>query len=194
MWLLIDRGLYYLYVTHHNFLYKLFKNEWKQYCHTVCTFFSVFTSFTLQAVVWMKETHLQLFPRSDFFLHRFPLGAHECRHQCEFTSSCHKTLSSSSLPAGFIKNAGSPCFIPGATFKWKVVDLRCFPPPLRGVLGNKTISVTERIFDNLVVVSRCAESQGLFAAQTLTGFGKLAENRRFWFLCSVFILSWHYIF
>lgn len=63
-----------------------------------------------QAAVCVVQNSPAGFSRSDLTTDWFPLRAHECRPQCEFTSVCHKTLSSWSLCTGFLRNkTGSTC-------------------------------------------------------------------------------------
>lgn len=83
----------------------------QQYCHTIHTFLSVFTSFTGDKRLFDLRFFLNspaVNSWSDFFMDWIPLRAHECRRQCEFTSACHKTLYSWSFCTGFIKLQEAP--------------------------------------------------------------------------------------
>lgn len=86
-------------------------NKWKEQCKAAVlfhyshnTFLSVSTRFTgdKQLFVFFKNSPAG-FSRSDLTTDWFPLRAHECRPQCEFTSACHKTLSSWSSCTSFLK-------------------------------------------------------------------------------------------
>lgn len=109
----------------------------QQYCHTIHTFLSVFTTFTgdktaariiIVIPIFLNKKKRKNSPavtsRSDFLLDWIPLRAHECRRQCEFTSACHKKkLYTADLCAQVFykkkqqqQQEGSACEASGAAF------------------------------------------------------------------------------
>lgn len=228
MWLLIDQGLYYLYVTQHYFLWQLLMLVLKcvegaavlsQYSHIPqCVhYFSQKTTYCC-LIYFLKRYSLPDTSWSDFII--LPLRAHECRRQCEFTSSAELcahifTVQEASGATLNGRHEGGTwllfffcCFIVG------LFDLRCLLPPLAAAQqGGRS---WKGCYDNtkrkdFIIWSWCPSVCllcKLSSTNRIIGVGKsLVQALEAWAfcfkysekgfvlcVCSDLIGSWHYYF